>query len=1037
MFKRQGLLIVVCVSLFIPHVLSQTATGTILGTVRDVSQAVAPKADIVVRNIDTGVERRIVTDSLGNYVVTLLQPGAYEVSAQLTGFKKAVRSGIVLHVDERDRIDFQLEIGNLSESPLNVVADAPLIQSDSAALGAVVDQHKVIELPLNGRDFFQLTYLVPGAVSGAQGSQNSTQGGAVAVNGMREQSNNFLLDGVDNNDHVINQVVVPPPIDAILEFKVQSGIYNAEFGTRAGAQVNFVTRSGGNEFHGSLYEFHRNAALDAKNFFDLPDQKIPKFIRNQYGFSAGGPVARDRTFFFGNFEGLRERKAITRLARVPSPEFIRGDFSALPASIRNPRTASAFPGNVIPQSEMDPIGRAIAQFYPAPNTDRAGGNLLTQPVRRNAIDQFVGRIDHQWSRHSFFGRYAFVNEDQFNPFDPFVDPTNIPGFGTFRLNRGQNLALGWIDALSPTLLNDLRIGFNRLHAAITHESHGNDIAARLGIRGLPTQARDVGFPGTRVVGYDALLEPTNAPQSRADNSYQIIESLSWQKGRHALKFGGDVQHRRDNTFIDILARGLFIHTGAVSGNPVADLLLGRPTVAVQAIGDTAANFKSWSTSFYVQDSFQASGRFHVEYGLRYEYHQPPVDRFDRLHIPDLTSRTPAYIQCGTKGVPRACMNDDKNNFSPRLGFAFTPFANRKTVVRGGYGVFYDAGIANYNSGSRLNPPNFGINVYLFQSLRDPFPAGSGESEILATFSSTKFSQAYGQQWSLNVQQNLRDHYLVEVAYVGSRGTKLLARNNPNQPRPGGPRPFPAYGPLEYGEPAASSVYHGLSVRAERRFQAGMSFLSSYTFSKSIDDSSALFGSAATGGLGGYPQNSLDRRGDRGLSDFDNRHNLVLNYIWELPFGRGRAIGGWQVAGILSFRSSRPFTPVLIGTSDSNTDNGAGGGLDRPHLVGNPHLSDPKPERWFNTDAFARPKGTFGSAGRNILRGPGLHTVDFAVMKSVVLRETSRIQFRAEFFNLFNHPNFNLPVGDFNSASFGRVTSAKDSRQIQMGVRLEF
>ena len=1039
MFKQKWwlLLVVGCALTFSSTVRSQTATGTILGTVQDPAQAVVSGAGVIVRNADTGVERRVSTNDVGGYIVPLLQPGRYEVIAERSGFNRVVRTGIDLHVNESARVDFRMEIGAV-ETTVTVEADASLLQADTAALGTVVNEHQLRELPLNGRDFFQLITLVPGAVRGAEGSQNATQGGSVSVNGMRDQSNNFLLDGIDNNDHGINQVVVPPPIDSIREFKVQSGLYPAEFGTRAGAQLNFVTRSGGNDFHGSVYEFHRNAALDAKNFFDFPNQNIPKFIRNQYGISLGGPIVRDRTFVFANFEGLRERKAITRLARVPSAEFIRGDFRASPGPIRNPRTGLIYPDNIIPVADMDPIGRAIAAYYPAPNTNQAGGNLLSQPVRRNAIDQFVTRIDHQWgSGHSFFGRYAFSNEDRFNPFDPLVDPTNVPGFGSFTRNKGQNLAVGWIYARSSTLLNDLRIGYIRKNAGIVHENQGNDISKQLGITGLP-EGRDAGFPGTQVAGFDSLMEPLNLPQDRAVNTYEIIESLSWQKGRHLWKFGGNVQHHRNNGFLDLFGRGQFVYAG-ISGHPVADLLLGTPVVAIRSFGEGGTNWRWWSTSLYVQDNFRISNRFNLEYGLRYEYYQTPFDQFDRLNIPDLDSDTARYIQCGTEDIPRGCMNDDKNNFAPRVGFAFTPWANRGTVVRGGYGVFYDAGIQNYNGASRLNPPNFGLNLYPAPSLQNPFPAVGGLPLPLAFLPSTKFRQAYAQQWSLNVQQEFVQDYLVEVAYIGTKGSNLQVGNNPNQPRPGGPPPHPAYSTVDGYEPEGSSIYHGLSVRTEKRFNSGYSFSGSYTFSKSIDDSSALFG-AKLGGFRG-PQNSLDRGADRGLSDFDHRHNFVMNAIWELPFGSAhQMLEGWQVVGILNLLSGSPFTPLLIGTSDSQTDNGSGNqgaGVDRPNLIGNPNLSDPTPERWFNTRAFARPVGTFGSAGRNILTGPGFHNVDLALMKTWSFGETSRLQFRTEVFNLFNHPNFNLPVGDFNSQSFGSVTSAKDSRQIQFGMRIEF
>ncbi len=1029
--------------------LPQTSTGTILGTITDPSGGVLPGAQVAVTNEATNVSRTVVTSDLGAYRITLLQPGVYAVTVENPGFRKHERSGIDLQVNEWARVDVQLQLGDPSFS-IQVVDDAPMVEADSSSLGAVVDQHKMVELPLNGRHFYQLTYLVPGASHGAEGSQLSTQGGAVSVNGMREQSNNFLWDGVGNTDQLFNQATLPPPVDSIQEFKVQSGLYGPEFGTRSGAQINFVTRSGSNRFHGSLYEFHRNAVLAAKNFFDFADRSIPKFVRNQYGFSLGGPIIRDQTFFFGNFEGLRERKAITRLATVPSPALIGGDFSGIPSPIRNPATGEPFPGNIIPPSAMDPIGSALANFYPAPNTDGAGGNLLAQPVSRSDVDQLVFRLDHQIANgDSLFGRYAYWHSDRYEPYDTLSDPTNIPGFGTDVFDRGHNLSLGWTRPWSPSVLNDFRFGFSRHILTRFHENQGNDISAQLGIGGSTTNPIDVGFPGIQVVGFDSLAEASSAPQSATTDTLQFLEGLSWQQGRHHFKLGADVQRTHGTAFLDVLARGLFIHTGAVSGHPVADLLLGAPTVTVRGAGDPSFDVSSWSYSFYFQDDFKWRRNLTLNYGLRYEYHQPAVwaQNAPQPHVPDLSTSVPTYVQCGTQGIPRACMDDDRNNFAPRFGLAWAPTAGGNTVIRAGYGIFYDIGFLNYNILPSFNPPNFAIDMFFGRRLSDPF-SGEGIVDRQTILPDRDFRQPYAQHWSLNLQRSFLDHYLVEVGYVGTRGSNLLASYNRNQPGPGGAnRPFTAYGPIQSQGTIASSDYHGLQLRAEKRFEGGLSFMGSYTLAKSLDDSSSPFGST---GSEGYPQNSRDRRADRGLSDFDNRHRLVFNYIWELPVGQGRGLGAglgpvgqavlgnWQLTGILAFQSSRPFTPVLRGTNGSRADNGSGVGKDRPNLVGNPHLSNPDPAQWVNPAAFERPaQGTFGNAGRNILRGPGFQSLDVALMKSWHLSDQSRLQFRTEFFNLFNHPNFDLPVGDFNNRNFGRVQSARDSRQIQFGLRLDF
>ena len=1027
--------------------LPQTSTGTILGTVTDQSGGVLPGAKITVHNQGTNVARTVTTTNLGAYRFSLLPPGVYAVTAETPEFGKYERSGIDLQVNEWARVDVRLQVGDPTFS-VQVVGDAPMVEADSATLGSVVDQHKVVELPLNGRDFYQLTYLVPGATPGAEGGQLSTQGGSVSVNGMRAQSNNFLWDGVGNNNLGINQVALPPPVDSIQEFKVQSGLYGAEYGTRAGAQINFVTRSGTNRFHGSLYEFHRNAVLDARNFFDAPDLKTPHFVRNQYGFSVGGPIIRDKTFFFGNFEGLRERKAITRLATVPSTSLIEGDFSGIPRQLTNPSTGEPFPGNIIPPSAMDPIGSAIANFYPAPNSDSPGGNFLAQPISKSDVDQFVVRLDHQTGEgDSLFGRYAYWHSDRFEAYDALVDLTNLPVFGTRVPDRGHNLALGWTRPLTSSLLNDFRFGFSRNILARFHQSQGNDISSQLGIRGLSTDPLVVGFPATQVVGLDSLAEAFNLPQRTTGNTLQFLEGLSWIRGRHHFKLGTDLQRTRGGGFLRAASRGLFIYTGQASGHPLSDLLLGSPSVVLRGPEGSSLSQSTWSYSFYFQGDFKWANNLTLSYGLRYEYHQPAVEAQDRFHVPDLSAPTPTFIRCGTQGIPRGCMESDRNNFAPRLGLAWAPTASGNTVIRGGYGIFYSNAFANFSGGPIQNPPNPGIEFFFSRPLSDPF-SGRGLDTRLAVSPDGIFRQPYAEHWSLNLQQGFGDHYLIEVGYVGTRGRNLLALFNRNQPEPGGgKRPFPNYGPLNARGAVASSDYHGLQIRAEKRFQGGLSFLGSYTLSKSLDDSSALFGST---GSDSYPQNSQDRVAERGLSAFDNRHRFVFNYIWELPIGRGKKLGAglgrvgqavfgnWQLTGIMALQSSRPFTPLLEGTNDSRTDNGRGIGTDRPNLVGNPHLSNPDPAQWVNASAFERTaQGTFGNAGRNILQGPGFQSLDLALMKSWQLWDQSRLQFRAEFFNLLNHPNFDLPVGDFNNPNFGRVQSARDSRQIQFGFRLDF
>jgi len=1058
------------VALLAPAVAApQSTTATILGTVTDASGAVLPGVAVTIVNEGTNNQRTVITDGTGGYEAPLLPPGAYRVEGELTGFKKIIRSGITLQVDQRARVDLSLDLGAVTET-IEVRADAPLVQSESAGIGTVVDNAKIVELPLNGRDFFQLSTLVTGAAPPAEGSQNATQGGGVSVNGAREQSNNFLLDGIDNNSLAINQIVIPPSVDAVQEFKVQSSTYSAEFG-RSGGQFNYVTRSGTNAFHGSAYEFMRNAALDAKNFFDSPDRDIPQYQRNQFGGTFGGPIRRDTLFFFGNYEGARIRQAFTRVATVPPTAWVNGDFSGLltgtvdpdlgydPGQLFDPRTFEPIPGNVITPKMMDSAGVEIVKWYPAPDDPNATGpsSAVVAPVGQNAINQLTARVDHNAGRDDrLFCRYSLWDEDRFNPFDPLADPTNVPGFGSSTLNNGQSLAVGWTRTLGSRMVNDFRFGFNRLHAGIFQEHRGNDVSASLGITGLLTDPNAVGRPGIVVGITDPLLEATNLPQDRIDKTLQFNDSLSWLLGRHSLKTGVDVRHFALDFYLDVIARGQFIFVG-LSGNPIADLLFGTPGVALRQNPEknTLTNLRTTAFNWYIHDDCKVNDDLTLNVGLRYDYNKPVTDTQDRLSFPDFSDPNGGFIQVGTNGLSRAGYDADRNNFAPRVGAAWKPFHHPRTVVRGGYGVFYDVGILNVNLLPRLNPPQFALDLVLGfpgmetfpLALRDAF-SGAAEPVTLVNGLDTGYHDGYYHQFSAGVQQELRPNLLLETSYVGARGRDLPLFLDPNQGPPGGPPVrYPAFGPATIAYSVGRSDYDSLQVRLERRFVRGLSILSAYTWSRSRDNGSALFGSHASNGV---PQNSFDVDAEWGPSDFDSPHRYVLSYIWELPVGNGKRwldrkgvvnalLGNWELAGIATFQSGRPFT-VSYGASAnySGTDNGSNGGpgFDRPNQTGDPQPFKPDPSKWFDPAAFTPPDNTFGTLGRNTLRGDGFENVDLAFYKNVSIG-SARMQFRIELFNAFNHPFFFLPVADLTNANAGAVVRAGDSRQIQLGLKFTY
>jgi carboxypeptidase family protein/TonB-dependent receptor-like protein len=1059
------LLVIVCLFVLLPQLssatLAQTFTGTIVGTATDRTGGVLPNATVSFTSVDTGLTRSVQTSSTGAYTAPLLPPGEYRLEAKLTGFKKFVQTGIHVEVNEDAKIDITLEVGDVTNE-VTVRADTPLVQTQSAAVGTVVDNKKIVELPLNGRDFFQLSVLVPGAVPPAERSQNSTQGGAVSVNGAREQSNNFLLDGVDNNDLLINHIVVQPSVDTVQEFKLQSSTYAAEFGRSAGGQFNFVTKSGTNSWRGSLYEFFRNSALDAKNFFDDNQKPIPDFNRNQFGATLGGPLRINRTFFFANYEGVRAHEAFTRVATVPPAAWLRGDFSAAltgrinPATgldfgqIFDPRTFQPIPGNRIPSNLLNPAGVALAHLYPAPDDPNALGptTATVQPVGDSRNDQFTGRIDHVLADGSqLFGRYTRWQERRENPFDPFADPTNVPGFGSLTINRNHALAVGFTKTMGTRAFNDLRFGWNRYNGGIFQE-HTDDLASALGIRGLTTVPGHAGRPGVLLGITDPLLDPYNTPQDRSDTTSQIIESFTWQSNRHSWKVGGDFRHFALDYYLDLFARGQLTFVG-LSGNPVADLLMGVPTVAMRMNPalNTNQNVRSSAITGYLQDDWRVSDFLTLNAGLRYEYFQPPYDTQNRFSVPDFSSPTGAFLPVGTNGIPRSGFEADRNNFAPRIGAAWQPTHSPSMVVRGGYGIFYDAGILNLNIFPRYDPPNFALDLFIGPRPIENAFSGSAIPLTLANGIDRHYRDSYYHHFNVGLQRKIAEAMVIDVAYVGSRGRNLQLMRDLNQGPPGGP-PFrnPTFGPARIGSSSGSSTYDSLQVRVDRQFVRGLAFLAAYTRSRSIDDGSSLFGSKASTG---FPQDSFNVDAERGPSDVDTPHRLVVSSIWELPLGTGHrffnagplaaTMSGWEVTGILTYQSGRPFT-VYYGPSAnySLTDNGANGGagLDRPNLAGDPRVTR-DPTRWFDPKAFTPPaRGTFGNVGRNTLRGDSIQNVDLGVYKRVRIRRADT-QVRMEIFNALNRSFFFLPIADLTNASAGRVTRAGDARKIQLGVKIAF
>jgi hypothetical protein len=1084
MYRKRMLLALVLESLLAASLFAAGPTGTIVGTIADPSGAVVPNAQVTVRNQETNATREVETNEDGDYNVPLLPPGLYQINAQKSGFRRSVYKDVKLDVDQTVRADFMLQVGGLNEEI--VVSDTvPLVQTDTSTLGQVIGSRQVHELPLNERNFLSFALLVPGGQLPAEGSQNSTQGGAISVNGAREQSNNFLLEGVDNNDLYINQYVALPSIDAIQEFKVQSGNYSAEFGRSGGAQVNVVVKSGTNQYHGSLFEFFRNRTLDAKNFFDLPDCSpnsipgtcggIPRFDRNQFGGSVGGPIRRDKTFFFVSYEGLRLRQATTREGTVPSQLQRSMALGAVPPMYHNPSGEAIF--DLIPAANVGP-DLTSSPIY------------VASPVISNAVDLLMVKVDQTVGpNNTFSGHYSLFNENRFNPFDPVNAFTSLPGYGSSTFNRGQNIGFNWTHVLSPRWVNEFRLGFNRLRAQILQQSAGINMSQQLGFPTVLTRPVDLGYPNVSLLAFDGIGEPINYPQDRGDNTFQFVDNVALNSGRHQFKFGADIRRIQLNSYLDFLARGEWFFMGGMSGDPVValqQLLSGLPDYAISVKGDTDNGLRTSGLGFYVQDDIHVVPRLLLNVGLRYEYNSPPIEIYDRFSVPDLSSNSlecsPSpdcqFIRAGTHGVPRATYGKDLNNFAPRIGVAWRPLRTERFVVRTAYGVFYDVGILNLNVFPRFNPPFYEINFSLnsgtntIQDILNQPSIAVVQPNVL----SPNMRDAYMQHWNLDLQYELRSNWMIDLAYVGSKGTHLWAPRDLDQPRPDtGYVPYPQFSSLLYVESRASSSYNALQFRSEKRLSHGLAFLASYTWSKSIDDNSAVL----SGNVGsGLPQDSQNLHAERGLSDFDTRHRLAFSFLYDLPFGSGQRwlkgprlrdwlLGNWQAGGIYTLQTGHPFT-VNRATTQTRTAITAFGIPDRPDLIADPfqagpvlNNSDPachqtqsqgglaadhvnQAQSWFNPCAFDNPSpGRFGTAGRNILIGPGLNDLDFSLAKNIPFRKEGRqLQFRAEFFNLFNHPNFDIPSRTLGSPTFGEVLSAnlygnKPPRQIQLGLKFVF
>ncbi len=1017
----------------------QVTTGSISGYVLDPAERPIPNAKVVITDVGRSVVHSAVTDMAGFYRIEDLPPALYRPTGTAPGFRLSTARDLQLEVNTQTRVDFHLAIAGQGES-VTVIATESIVPTETSDLGMVIDQDRISSLPLNERDFLQLALLTPGVAPPVEGSELSSRGAfAMHANGAREEFNNFLLDGVDNNDQDTNRYVLQPSVDSIQEFKIATNSYSAEYGRNAGAQVNVITRSGSNQLHGFAYEYLRNRVFDATNAFDQGEKA--KLIRNQFGAGLGGPVVKDRTFFFVTVDALRGRQGFTQLGTVPTLAERQGDFSGLGGPVIDPFTGQPFANNQIPDKRISPLAAKVLALFPLPNEPGVSGNFFGQPVEQDSNTQFIARLDHHFHSNGELSlRYGYGQKDLFEPFTQ--NSTELPGFGDYVHDKGHNAMINYVRNFGATTINSFTLGMNRAPRQIYQQNYQTDVNKLWGVNYLPTNPRDFGYPSFSIAGFSPVGDVTEIPIDRAETTYQITDTVSMVRGAHGLKFGVDVRKIQQNGILDLLSRGSISFSGALSGFGITDLFLGFPTFALQSQSNNPQTQRTTSYNLFMQDDWKVSRKLTLNLGLRYEYNTPPTDPTNRMSALNLA--TGQITQVGTKGVSRSGIQSDWNNFGPRFGFAYA--LSPKTVVRGGYGIFYDAGMLTVNSSMYFNPPYFNIYVFFpsatsLLTLANPFPLSSGfVPPPSLSMMSPDLTTSYIQSWNLNLQHELSAIGTVSVAYAGSKGTKLIRSLDLNQPYPGpGPvnsrSPYPALSNIFYTESGGDSEYQSLQISFDRRLARGLSVLAVYTFSKSMDDTSAFL---PTTGDRNFPQNSHNYHAEHALSSFDMPNRAVVAAVYSLPF-KSAALRNLQTAFILTAQSGQPFTPILE-FDNSNTGNTGGNfGNDRPNVVGNPVLGNPTANMWFNTAAFAiPPQYTFGNAGRNILRGPGLATFDVSLSRKFAITERASLQAQAQAFNLFNRENLDLPDNFADQPNtFGKIFSAKAPRQVQLALRFSF
>ncbi len=1138
-------LLLSCLFLITPNpLLAQLDRGSVVGLVTDPVGARVPGAQVTVTNLGTNQSVIVTTDDNGQYAADLLRIGTYSVTVEKPGFQKAVQSNVDVGVNQTARLDIALRIGSATES-VQVTGASPLLQTEASSLGTIETERRISELPLNGRNFIQLAYLGPGANGGQTGSnvsgsvfENERANEAVSVNGLRVSNNNFLLNGVDNNEFGLGGVIVLPPPDTIQEFRTEENSMSAEFG-RGGAAVNVVLKSGTNQVHGGAYEFIRNDKLDAVNYFNQGQQP---FKRNQFGAFLGGPIRKNRTFIFGGYEGSRLRESQPFISTVPTDLERTGDFTdrltgeafspcATPGpadtfdtgTIFNPFSTHDYPcadggvvslrnpissTNIIPAGSINAIGQNVANFYPHANLPGLTNNYLANQNRVNDQDGFNVRFDHRFSdQDQVFASYSFgdVRSQRPGPLGPLWGGSDCcPSISN---SRAQHFGLGFTHTFSPRLLNDLHGGYFRYAVNALPFNFGKSIGSdQLGIPNAnrSTDPNSTGLTNIDIAGFTPLGDSEFLPEHAFENIYQVADTLTWVRGRHSLKFGIDFRRQQRNFYQVTAPRGFFDFGGvytndlttANGGNGLADLLLGIADANEQDFLLGLYPTRYWDLGGFVQDDFRIRPNLTINLGLRYDITSPANGRVGNFDL----NRAIVITSYGQNPVSHAGVQFDKSDWAPRLGFAWSVTQN--TVIRSAFGVFYSAE-ANIFDDLGLNPPqltfiantfNPGATPSTAQLISTGFPntLPAGDAITIAGAVKTTGSKRIIpriMEWNLGVQHQFKSNFLAQVGYVGTRANHLWNHEasdlnqapqilDTNFCGPDTSNCIPNFGrryfnqqpnltavlPLDY--PQLEMFYNSFQASLNKRFANGFNFLAAYTFAKNLGN--------ADGNTGGFIQNSYRADLEHGPVVPDLRHRFTISYLYELPIGRGRRfmgamsgvadafLGGWQVAGITTAQSGEAVTATL--SSDlSNT----GSFSPRPNQIANPYdfsfdsvsqgtdfgCTNPGHQTldcWYNQAAFVAPPlapgqqsaHSFGNSRIGNLRGPDLVDFDVVLQKNFKIRESQQVEFRAEFFNLFNHPNFGLPGGGSAVAvdvpgGASITNTATDNRQIEFALKYTF